>query len=408
MSTELLLPAGNFEKLRSALRFGADAVYISGKRFGMRAAADNFTVPEIYESVEYAHTLGKKVYLTLNTMPHWQEYEDIEKYLLEIRESGLDALIVADVGVLDLAKKLAPNIAIHISTQAGAVSHADCVHWYNMGASRVVLARELTLEEIKNIRARIPSELELECFVHGSMCVSYSGRCLLSNHFIGRDGNRGFCAQPCRWEYKLYEIEEVNRPGVRFPVEQDSLGTFVMSSKDMCMIEHIPALMESGISSFKIEGRMKSAYYTAVCANTYKMAMNAYLDSPKNWRFNPLWLKELESVNHREYCTGFYFDPPENDAKTVTTPGYLLEKAYLATVESYDARSKRATLVQKNKMLDNSFAELLTPGEVGKRFFAEDMRDMEGKSIESSPHPGMKFTIKAPFAFKAGDIVRTS
>lgn len=406
MSTELLLPAGNFEKLRSALLFGADAVYISGKRFGMRAAADNFTVEEISDAVKYTHGLGKKIYLTLNTMPHWHEYEDIEKYLNEIKDCGVDALIIADVGVLDLAKSIMPNTEVHISTQAGAVSHADCLHWYRCGASRVVLARELTLEEIKNIKARIPAELELECFIHGSMCVSYSGRCLLSNHFIGRDGNRGFCAQPCRWEYKLYEMEEIKRPGMRFPVEQDSLGTFIMSSKDMCMIEHIPELMESGISSFKIEGRMKSAYYTAVCANTYKMAMTSYLSSPEDYSFDPLWLRELESVTHREYCTGFYFDLPENNAQTVNTPGYLLEKAYLATVESYDAERKRATLIQKNKMLDMSYAELLTPGSVGKKFFAEDMRNEAGEKIESAPHPGMRFTVKVPFEFKAGDIIR--
>lgn len=372
----------------------------------MRAAADNFTVEEIHKCVEYSHNLGKKVYLTLNTMPHWYEYEDIKKYLCEIAGASLDAMIVADVGVLDLVKEAAPNIPVHISTQAGAVSHADCIHWYKSGASRVVLARELSFEEIKNIKSRIPSELELECFIHGSMCVSYSGRCLLSNYLTGRDGNRGFCAQPCRWEYRIFEIEEAKRPGTRIPVEQDKFGTFVMSSKDLCMIEHIPELMESGISSFKIEGRMKSAYYTAVCANTYKMAMDAYVRSKDGYRFDPLWLRELESVTHREYSTGFYFDSPGENAQIVSSPGYLLEKSYLAFVESYDPENGRATLIQKNKMFDCSYAELLTPGSLGKRFYVEDMRDADGNKIADAPHPAMRFTIKAPFMFRAGDIVR--
>ena len=299
-----------------------------------------------------------------------------------------------------------PSTEIHISTQAGAVSHADCNFWYENGASRVVLARELSFEEILNIKSRVDPALELECFIHGSMCVSWSGRCLLSNHFIGRDGNRGLCAQPCRWEYNLYEIAEVKRPEMRFPIEETDLGTFILSSKDMCMIEHIPELVESGIASFKIEGRMKSAYYAAVCANTYRMAIDAYCNNPADYKYDPAWLRELESVTHREYCTGFYFDSPMENAQTVTLPGYLLEKAYLATVESWDSESGRAVLIQKNKMLDNSIVECLTPGQTGRQLLATDMRDEKGEKIESAPHPMMRFSVKVPFELHPGDIIR--
>ena len=407
MTPELLLPAGNPEKMRFALLYGADAVYLSGKRFGMRAAADNFSVEELYDAAAYCHERGRKLYLTVNTMPHWYEYGDIEKYFDEIKDSGIDALIIADVGVLELAREKMPRTAIHISTQAGAVSHADCSFWQKNGASRVVLARELSLEEIINIKKRISKELELECFIHGSMCVSWSGRCLLSNHFVGRDGNRGFCAQPCRWEYNLYEIAEVKRPDMHLPVEQTDLGTFIMSSKDMCTIEHIPELIESGISSFKIEGRMKSAYYAAVCANSYRMAIDAYLADPAGYEYDPALKRELESVTHREYCSGYYFSDPSVDAQTVTSPGYLLEKAFLATVESYDPESGRAVLIQRNKMVDGTDVELLSPGRTGVRFTVFDMRGMNGEPIESAPHPQMKFTVRMPFAAKAGDIVRS-
>ena len=404
---ELLLPAGNFEKLRSAIRFGADAVYLAGKRFGMRAAASNFTNEELKQAVEYAHARGKKVYLTVNITPHVHEYEELEKYLFEIKDFKVDALIVADPGVFTAVRAIMPNTDIHISTQAGAVSHRDCLFWYNMGASRIVLARELSIDEIRDIRARIPEDLELECFIHGSMCVSFSGRCLLSNHFLGRDANRGCCAQPCRWDYKIYEIEEVKRPGLRFPVEEHENGTFIMSSKDMNMIAHIPELMELGISSFKIEGRMKSAYYAAVCANTYRMAMNAYAKDPDAYVFDPLWERELESVTHREYCSGYWFDDPLKVAQTVTVPGYLTEKTYLATVVSYDSETGFATLVQKNKFCVGDRVELLTPGKTGRAFVAEIMLNSKNEPIESYPHPFMEFKLKMPFEVKEGDILRS-
>ena len=405
---ELLLPAGNFEKLKAAVLYGADAVYLAGKRFGMRSAADNFTTEELIEAAAYCHQRGKKMYITVNISPRWYDYDGLAEYFDTLRAVRPDALIVADPGVLTLAKEMIPEIPLHLSTQAGAVSHADCTFWQKQGVSRVVLARELPLKDIKAIKERISPELELEAFIHGAMCVSFSGRCLLSNYLTGRDANRGMCAQPCRWEYKMYEIEEVKRPGMRFPVEETPQGSFILSSKDMCMIEHIPQLMESGVTSFKVEGRMKSAYYAAVTANAYRMAMDAYLRDPQGYRYDPAWLAELESVSHREYCTGYWFHEPLLDAQTVTQPGYLTEKGYLAVVDSYDAESGRAVLIQKNKFASGDTVEYLTPGAVGKAVTVTDLRDAEGNPIPSCPHPQMRFTASLPFPVKAGDILRSA
>ena len=403
---ELLSPAGNFEKMKAALRFGADAVYLAGKRFGMRASADNFSEEELREACAYCHALGKKLYLTVNITPRWYEFDDLDRWLRGLRGIGVDALIVADPAVLELAKEALPEAQLHISTQAGVVSPRDADFWRRQGASRVVLARELTFEDIAAIRRDCSKELEIEAFIHGSMCVSFSGRCLLSEHLIGRDANRGMCAQPCRWNYKLYEIEEEKRPGLRFPIEESDRGTFIMSSKDMCMIEHIPELMESGITSFKIEGRMKSAYYTAVTANAYRIAIDRYLADPAGYRFDPALLDELCSVSHREYCTGYYLGDAREHAEIVTTPGYIREKAYLAVVESYDPETGRADLIQRNKLCEGDCCELLTPGKTGREMSALSLRDAEGNPIENTPHPYMPFSMEMPFPVKPGDILR--
>ncbi len=403
---ELLAPAGNFEKLRAAILYGADAVYLSGKQFGMRSAADNFTVEEIYEAVKYAHERGRKVYLTVNVTPHTDEYDSLCEYFSLIGDSGLDALILADVGVISLAKKLLPHIPIHISTQAGAVSHADCNFWYELGAARVVLARELSFAEIEKIKRKINPSLELEAFIHGSMCVSFSGRCLLSQHIVGRDANRGACAQPCRWDYNIYEISEVKRPNMPMQLIEDNRGTYIMSSRDMCMIEHIPELFASGLASLKIEGRMKSAYYTAVTSNTYRIALDSYAASPEAYKYSPEWMTELESVTHREYSTGYYFSDPMKDANLVTRGGYLAEKAYLAYALSYDPEKKRATFVQRNKLSEGETIELISPGFTGRPLKALSMQNEKGEKIESAPHPFMKFSIEVPFEVKAGDIIR--
>ena len=410
MMKELLCPAGNFEKMKAAILYGADAVYLASDMFGMRAAADNFTLEELEEATKYAHERGVKIYVTVNTMPHTNEYERLKKYLLEYQRIGVDALIISDLGVFMLAREIIPDMEIHISTQASVVSAETANAWHKMGAKRVVLARELSLDEINEIRRNTPKTLELECFIHGSMCISYSGRCLLSNYYTGRDANRGACAQPCRWNYKnAYPLSfaEEKRLDDALNIEEYKEGSFVMSSKDMCMIEHIEDLMESGIDSFKIEGRMKSAYYTAICANTYKMAINEYLKSPSEYKYNPLWLRELESVSHREYATGFYYDNPMDNPQVVTQNGYLREKAYLC-VATGKRQGEWMYFTQRNKIKEGDICEIITPGEVGKRFVATDLRLPSGEKIESAPHPSMEFMMKVPFEVKVGDIVRSS
>ena len=419
---ELLSPAGNFEKLKAAVLYGADAVYCAGQMFGMRASADNFTVEELYEAVKYVHARGKKLYLTVNTMPHVQEYPLLRKFLEEIKDAGIDAMIVADLGVLTTIREIIPDMEIHISTQTSIVSPASAKAWAAMGAKRLVLARELTMEEIRAIRAELPDGIELEAFIHGSMCVSYSGRCLLANAFNGRDGNRGTCSQPCRWNYALVEEK---RPEMHFPIEEQAgVGTFIMSSKDMCMIEHIPALIESGIASFKIEGRMKSAYYTAVATNAYRMAIDAYLADPKGYAFDPAWLEELESVSHREYGTGFYFDDPIQEAQTVSTCGYLREKAYFSTATEYVEEEADAIIsaggvmenesgrlyrfIQRNKVSAGEGAEMISPGKIGRAFDVCELYAPDGQRIESTPHPSMIYWCRVPFEVREGDIMRAS
>ena len=304
-----------------------------------------------------------------------------------------------------LAKEMLPTTEIHVSTQANSVSSADLIAWYKLGAKRVVLARELTLEEIKEIRRNIPADLEIECFIHGSMCVSYSGRCLLSNHIVGRDANRGMCAQPCRWNYTLSGvITEEKRPDLPMPIEEIGGETFIMAIKDTCMIEHIPELVEAGINSFKIEGRMKSAYYTAVVTNTYRMALDSYFSG--NYALDPLWFRELESVTHREYNTGYYFTDSKCDANLASNNGYMKEKAYLGVVLEYDKNTGEALCSQRNKANKGDEAEILTPGSVGRAFTLTEIYDEEHNSIEGTSHPYMKFYIKPPFEVKAGDIIR--
>ena len=415
MRPELLSPAGNFEKMKAAIRYGADAVYLAGKRFGMRSAADNFTDEELYDAVAYAHARGKKVYLTLNTMPHTHEYPALRGFLESIAGAGIDALIVADFGVMSLCRQVLPDVEIHVSTQASIVSVEAARAYAALGAKRLVLARELTLEQIREIRAGLDPEVELEAFVHGSMCVSYSGRCMLSHNLTGRDANRGACTQPCRW---VYTVTEEKRPETPYPIEQNELGSFVMSSKDMCTIELIPQLIESGIASFKIEGRMKSAYYTAVVTNAYRMAIDAYLADPEGYAYDPRLMRELESVSHREYATGFYLDDPMKNPQLATMDGYIREKAYFATVpeeevaipESLRERVERGEVypfLQRNKVCVGDAAEMISPGQFGKPFRIEELYDAEGNPIPSAPHPYQIFFARVPFAVTPGDIMRS-
>ena len=413
---ELLSPAGNFEKLKAALLYGADAVYLAGTRFGMRSAADNFTSDELFEAVKYVHERGKKIYLTLNTMPHGYEYPDLRAFLEYIKDAGIDACIVADMGVMYLIKEIMPDMEIHVSTQASIVSPAAASAYVKLGAKRLVLARELTLDEIKEIKASLPDGIELEAFVHGSMCVSYSGRCMLSHSLTGRDANRGACAQPCRWEYNITEIKRPDQP---YPIEENQHGTFIMSSKDMCTVSIIPQLIEAGIDSFKIEGRMKSAYYAAVVTNAYRMAIDSYLRSPADYKFDERLMRELESVSHREYCTGFYLDNPMEEPQMSTINGYIREKAYFATAlaseelplpENLEIENESGRLypfIQRNKIRLGDSAEIISPSQIGKAFTVTELYSEAGEPIESAPHPSQKFFVRVPFEVFAGDIIRS-
>ena len=411
--TELLSPAGNFEKMQAALRFGADAVYLAGQRFGMRSAADNFNDEELAAAVEYVHARGKKLYLTVNTMPHGHEYPALRDYFEKIKSYPPDAIILTDLGVMATARELLPDMPIHISTQSSIVSPAAAKAWASLGAERLVLARELSLDEVRRIREALPPEVELEAFVHGSMCVSYSGRCMLSNEFTGRDANRGACAQPCRWNYTIVEEK---RPDEALPVIENEHGTFIMSSKDMCMLRHVPELIEAGVTSFKIEGRMKSAYYTAVVTNAYRMAIDAYLHDPQNYVFDEAWYREVESVSHREYATGFWFDDPKKEPQLCVENGYIREKAYFATVvergnapEGLKTENEQGVLCrlkQRNKLSLGDKAELLTPSRVGIPLVVNELYDAEGTPIESAPHPLMEFYTRLPHSATTGDILR--
>ena len=411
--TELLSPAGNFEKLRAALRFGADAVYLAGRAFGMRSAADNFTDEELDEAITYVHARGKKVYLTANTMPHGGEYEMLRRFLSNLKNNPPDGVILTDLGVFATVKEILPDVEIHVSTQSSIVSPAAARAWAAMGASRLVLARELSLNEVRAIREALPPEVSLEAFVHGSMCVSYSGRCMLSNQFVGRDANRGACAQPCRWNYTVVEEKRPNEP---LPLYENENGTFIMSSKDMCMLRHIPELIEAGVESFKIEGRMKSAYYTAVVTNAYRMVIDAYLADPKGFVFDERIYREVESVSHREYATGFWFDDPKKEPQLCTENGYIREKAYFATVVERgnapaglveeNEQGVLCRLRQRNKLCLGDAAELLTPSRVGIPTPITELYDENGTPIESAPHPLMEFYTRLPHVASAGDILR--
>lgn len=399
---EILSPAGNLEKLIYAVNYGADAVYCALDRFGMRSAADNFTPEELRQGIAYAHAHNAKLYLTLNTMPKDAELSILPDYLHITKELKPDAYIVSDPGVMEYIQEYIPDAVIHLSTQANTLNAAACRFWYKNGVKRIVLARELSLADIKKIRANTPPELELECFIHGAMCVSYSGRCLLSNYYVNRNANNGACAQPCRWKYYLYEEK---RTADVIEAEQNPEGTYIFSSKDICMIEHIPELIDAGIDSFKIEGRVKSAYYTAVITNAYKMAIEDYVNNPDSYTFNPKYMDEVESVSHREYSTGYFFSSPSENANIVKSNEYLKDKAFLCTVSGVDPEKRLAKCIQRNKLSVGDKANILSPGTTGRDIVIGKMYDAEMNPIESAPHAKMEFYIEIDKA-KPGDIIR--
>ena len=400
---ELLAPAGDLEKLKIAVEYGADAVYFGGEMFSLRAGAGNLTIPEIEEGVEYAHSKGAKCHMAMNIFAHNEDIEPLRRYLESIRHIPIDAFIVSDPGVITVLKDVIPDAELHISTQANMTNYVTANFWYNMGVKRLVLARELTLGEIREIRQRIPEDMDLESFVHGAMCISYSGRCLLSNYMIDRDANRGMCAHPCRWKYKLVEEK---RPGEYYPVEEDTRGTYIMNSKDLCMLEHLPDLIDAGVSSFKIEGRMKSVFYVATVVSAYRKAIDSYMADPENYSFDYSWYNEMLKASHREFTTGFYYDKPTNEDQNYQTSAYTREYSFTGKVLSYDTDSSIAVVEQRNKMNLGDTIEVFGPD---IDYFEQKLTvllDEDDNPIESAPHPQQILHIKMNKPVKPNYILR--
>ncbi|ABS35509.1 peptidase U32 family protein [Clostridium botulinum] len=397
---ELLAPAGNLEKLKTAINFGADAVYLGGSKLNLRAFADNFTDDELQEGIKYAHDRGRKVHVTINVFPRNEDFNGLEEYLKKLYEFNVDAIIVSDPGIIMTARETVPNLEIHLSTQANTVNFKTINFWYKQGVKRTVLARELTLEEIKTIREKIEKDCQLEAFVHGSMCMSYSGRCLLSNYMTGRDSNRGACAQPCR--YKYYLMEE-KREGEYFPILEDDKGTYIMNSKDMCMIEHIPELVQSGIDSFKIEGRMKSSFYVATVVKAYREAIDAYFEDSENYTFKERWMDYLKKASHRAYFTGFYFNDPNKQLHESSS--YIRTCDIVGIVKEFNEETMEAIVEQRNKLLDGDELEVLRPEGPIFKINITNMRDKNDKKIDSAPSAQMVFKVNTDKSLKENDIL---
>ena len=401
---EVLSPAGDTESFDAALRFGADAVYLAGKSYGMRTAPKNFSIEELNIACKKAHALGKRVYLTCNTLPRNADLLAMPDFLCAAQDAGVDALIIADLGVFELAKRYAPSVERHISTQGGVMNYASARAWYELGAKRVVLAREMRLDEIAELRAKTPAALEIECFVHGAMCVSFSGRCLISSYLTGRDANRGDCAQPCRWKYHLYEE---NREGQFFPVEEDGSGTYLYNSRDLCMIEHIPALIGAGVSSLKIEGRAKTYYYTAVTTNAYRHAVDEYLrfsqQGEGEYRLSPWIGEELEKISHREYSTGFYFGS-EPGQETVSG-GYIRRYNAVAVCEE-STDGDVCVITQRNKFLVGDTLDVLPPDGISYTLTCLRLVNEDGEDVPSAPHPMQRLLMTTDKPVEKGSVIR--
>ena len=397
---ELLVPASSLEVLKVAVIFGADAVYIGGEVFGLRAKAKNFSMEDMKEGVEFAHAHGVKVYVTANILAHNQDLEGVRAYFAELKEIGPDALIISDPGVYRIAMEVCPEIERHISTQANNTNYGTYQFWYEQGAKRVVTARELSLAEIKEIREHIPEEMEIETFIHGAMCISYSGRCLLSNYFTGRDANQGACTHPCRWKYAV--VEE-SRPGEYLPVYENERGTYIFNSKDLCMIEHIPELVKAGISSFKIEGRAKSAYYVAVTTNAYRHAVDDYFAEGDDYVLKPWIREELEKISHREYNTGFYFG--REPGQVTGNGGYIRHYDNVALCEEL-VDDTTAVITQRNKFYVGDTLDVLPPSGVPFEIKCESLTTDEGMPVESAPHPMQRLTMKCNAPVPSGSVIR--
>ena len=400
---ELLVTASSLEVLQVAVIFGADAVYIGGEAFGLRAKAKNFSKEDMSEGVRFAHEHGVKVYVTANILAHNQDLEGVRKYFEELREIGPDALIISDPGVYQIAKEVCPEIERHISTQANNTNYGTYQFWYQMGAKRVVTARELSLEEIREIRSRIPEDMEIETFIHGAMCISYSGRCLLSNYLTGRDSNQGACTHPCRWKYS---VMEESRPGEYFPVYENERGTFIFNSKDLCMIEHIPDLINAGIDSFKIEGRMKTALYVATVARTYRKAIDDYLKDPALYEENMSWYQEqISNCTYRQFTTGFFYGKPTQEAQIYDNNTYIKEYTYLGIVGETNEEGKYC-ISQRNKFSVGEQIEVMKPNGDNIEATVKSIQDEEGNQMESAPHPKQILYIDLGIKLDRYDILR--
>jgi len=400
---ELLAPAGDLEKLKYAIHYGADAVYIGGQIFGLRVASKNFSLEDMKEGIEFAHERGKKVYVTLNIIPHNEDFNELESYLLAIKDLGVDAVILSDPGTLMYVKRYLPDMEIHLSTQANNTNYMSAQFWHEQGIKRVIVARELSFEEIKEICEKTPDTLEIEAFVHGAMCISYSGRCLLSNYMADRDANKGACAHPCRWNY--YLVEE-KRPGEYMPVFEDERGTYFFNSKDLCMIEHIPELIASGLESLKIEGRVKTIYYVANVIRVYREAIDQYEKDPDNYVFKPEWIKEIEKASHRQFTKGFYENKPTKDDQLYRTSKYIRDYDFIGIVKDYDPVTGLATVEQRNRFFKGEEIEIMQPGYKGFTQKVEVLFNHKGEAVDVAPHPKELLKVKMDQAVAPMDILR--
>ena len=398
---ELLAPAGNLEKLKVAALYGADAVYCGGFSYGLREGADNFSYDELKEGTEFLHARDKQIYVTVNMIPHNEDLENLPEYLHQLEEIGVDALIISDPGVLNIIREEEIDLDLHLSTQANAVNYASVNFWHKLGLERIILARELSKEEIKEIREN--TDISLEMFIHGAMCISYSGRCLLSNYFVNRDANRGQCAHSCRWKYYLMEEE---RPGEYYPVFEDKNGTHIMNSKDLCLIEYIPEVLETGVDSLKIEGRMKGMHYVANVVSTYKKALDEYYKDPANYEFKKEWFQDLRKVSHRGYTTGFFLHPPTEEDQNYESSAYKRTYDFMGVVRGYDSKKREALIEVRHKFFKGDQIEILKHNGDVQTESVDYIINEEGVKVEDAPHPKEIIRVPVENEYEELEVVR--